>query len=237
MTANSAAQTAIKNANEHPSPPPPDKAAGQFSSWLKETISVIHNRSAAAVPCAQCTACCNSAYFVHIKPSDTRTLAHIPKALTFPAPGLPKGHLLLGYDEHGRCPMYVDGGCSIYEFRPQTCRQYDCRVFAATGFGVEAQNDGAARTLIAQQAQRWAFEFSSAHDYEEFAAVQSAAKFLTAHADAFPPGFLPTSSSAQAILAIEIYALFLATETQATDKQSTAKKVQAIVQIRTRRQA
>ena len=27
----------------------------------------------------------------------------------------------------GGCSMFVDGACSIYEDRPQACRQFDCR--------------------------------------------------------------------------------------------------------------
>lgn len=240
----------IKSSNKLPSPMPlplpspspsplswpADKAAGKFAPWLRQTINIIHNRSEATVPCAECSACCNSAYFVHIRPSDTQALAHIPKALTFAAPGLPKGHRLLGYDENGRCPMYVDGGCSIYEFRPQTCRQYDCRVFAATGIGVEAQNDGAPRTRIKQQAERWSFEFSSDDDSEAFSAVQLAAKFLNAHADAFPLGFLPASNTQRAILAIESYALFLAPKHRSTNNLTTEQTVQAIVEMREQRQ-
>ena len=63
---------------------------------------------------------------------DRHARAH-PAALRFPRPGRPKGHVVLGYDEHGRCPMLGDHGCTIYEHRPRTCRTYDCRVFAATG--------------------------------------------------------------------------------------------------------
>jgi len=73
---------------------------------------------------------------VHIGPDEHETLARIPAALRFPAPGSPHGHVVLGYDEHGRCPMLVDGGCSIYEHRPRTCRTYDCRIFPATGVDV-----------------------------------------------------------------------------------------------------
>ncbi len=63
--------------------------------------------------------------FVHIKPDETQTLRRIPRALLFPAPGLPKGHRVMGYDDRGYCPMLVDDKCSIYEDRPQACRTYD----------------------------------------------------------------------------------------------------------------
>ena len=85
------------------------------------------------VPCGTCTACCTSSQFVHIEPDERDALAHIPAELLFPAPGRPRGHVLLGYDERGHCPMLVDGACSIYAHRPRTCRTYDCRVFAAAG--------------------------------------------------------------------------------------------------------
>jgi hypothetical protein len=107
--------------------------AGTFSTWHHELLAALHAGRDLSVPCGTCTACCTSSQFVHIAPDETDTLAQVPEALRFPAPGLPPGHVVLGYDEHGRCPMLVDGACSIYEHRPRTCRTYDCRVFAATG--------------------------------------------------------------------------------------------------------
>ena len=104
------------------------------------------------VPCDGCTACCTSSQFVHIAPDETDTLAHVPRQLLFPAPGLPRGHVVLGYDERGHCPMLVDGACSIYDHRPRTCRTYDCRVFAATG--IEPDD----KPAIARQVRRWRFD-------------------------------------------------------------------------------
>jgi Fe-S-cluster containining protein len=212
-----------------------DIPAGQFSVWLKDTISVMHGEGEADVPCAECSACCRSSYFVHIKPSDVDTIAHVPKALTFAAPGLPKGHLLLGYNEQGCCPMLIDGACSIYEFRPQTCRQYDCRVFTASGVDVFDQDQkqgvgsGEQTQSITQRTARWAFELFSERDHSEFQAVQAAARFLARHADEFPPRFLPLNSTQQAVLAIEVYPLFLGKE-----QQSIAQTVNAIVAVHQR---
>src|SRR5665647_3042565 len=104
--------------------------AGDFSSWMAATKSVIEEGQRSDVPCGTCTACCRSAQFVHIGPNETATLARIPAELLFPAPGLPAGNVLLGYDELGNCPMLVDDRCSIYEDRPRTCRVYDCRVLS-----------------------------------------------------------------------------------------------------------
>ena len=105
--------------------------AGDFSSWLAGMRAALRGEAESDVPCDGCTACCRSSQFVHIEPDEADALAHIPAELLFPAPRLPRGHVLLGYDERGHCPMLVDDRCSVYEHRPRACRTYDCRVFAA----------------------------------------------------------------------------------------------------------
>ena len=126
-----------------------DLAAGDFSSWVLEMQAALRGERGSDVPCGGCTACCTSSQFVPIGPDETETLAHIPAELLFPAPRLPRGHVLLGYDERGHCPMLIDGGCSIYEHRPRTCRTYDCRVFPAAGVEVDDREKG----LLAQRAR------------------------------------------------------------------------------------
>ena len=86
--------------------------------------------------------------FIHIAPAEKQTLRHIPRALLVAAPGRPRGYRLMGYDDQGRCPMLVEGDCSIYGDRPQTCRDYDCRVFAATGIEVHPVREGEAGVLM-----------------------------------------------------------------------------------------
>jgi uncharacterized protein len=150
-----------------------DLAAGGFSAWLEGMERALAGEQESDVPCGPCTACCASSQFVHIAPDETDALAHVPRELQFPAPRLPAGHVLLGYDERGRCPMLTDDGCSIYEHRPRTCRTYDCRVFPATG--VEPDHDQA---LVAQQARRWRFDLSTEVDEQQHAAVRAAAESL-----------------------------------------------------------
>jgi Fe-S-cluster containining protein len=178
-----------------------DLAAGSFSAWLIEIQGAMRGDRDADVPCAGCTACCTSSQFVHIEPSETDTLAHIPADLLFPAPRRPRGHVLLGYDERGHCPMLIDNRCSIYEHRPRTCRTYDCRVFAATGIEV----DDPGQALIAQRVQRWRFDFPAQEDLEQHAAVRAAATFITEHPDALPDRTRPATATQQAVLAIEMH--------------------------------
>jgi uncharacterized protein len=147
--------------------------AGGFAAWLRDIEAALRGARDADVPCGTCTACCASSQFVHVAPDETDALAHIPHELLFPAPRMPAGHVILGYDEQGRCPMLRDDGCSIYEHRPQTCRTYDCRVFPATG--IEPDGD---QVLIARRARRWRFDLPTEADRAEHEALRSAAASL-----------------------------------------------------------
>jgi Fe-S-cluster containining protein len=173
--------------------------AGEFSPWLTSIRASIRGEHGSEVPCGGCTACCKASQFIPIGPDETDTLAHIPPALLFPAPRRP-GHVVLGYDERGHCPMLIDERCSIYEHRPRTCRTYDCRIFPATGIG--AGDDG-----VARRARRWQFRFPTAADREEHAAVRAAAAFLEQHE--WSAGILPTNATQRAVLAIEVHDNFL----------------------------
>ena len=182
-----------------------DLAAGDFSSWMSEMQRAIDGEGDADVPCAGCTACCTSSQFVHIGPDEADTLAHVPAELLFPAPLLPRGHVLLGYDEPGHCPMLIDNRCSIYEHRPRTCRTYDCRIFPATG--VELDDDE--KELIARRAGRWQFSFPTATDRSQRDAVRAAARFLREHPGAVSDEAVPLSATQRAVMAIEVHDVFL----------------------------
>lgn len=167
--------------------------AGGFSEWLHGTQSAIRGERDADVPCEGCTACCASSQFVHIAPDETDALAAIPSELLFPAPQMP-GHVVLGYDERGRCPMLNDDGCSIYDHRPRTCRTYDCRVFPATG--VEPD-----KPLIAERARRWRFDVRTEADRSDYDTARAAAVSIRDHAALIDS--LPPSPTQVAVLAIE----------------------------------
>ena len=180
-----------------------DSTTENFTHWLDLTIDARHRNKQADVPCNGCTACCTSSYFIHIRPDETRTLDRIPKELLFPAPGLPKGNVLMGYNEKGHCPMFIDNKCSIYEDRPQTCRSYDCRVFPATGLYEDN------KPLILQKAEQWKFTLSTKEDEKNLSAVRASAKFINEHAEKFPKGLVPKNITQQAVFAIKIYKVFL----------------------------
>jgi hypothetical protein len=177
-----------------------DLPAGEFSAWLADMQAALRGERAADVPCAGCTACCTASQFVHIGPEETETLAHIPRELLFPAPLLPRGHVVLGYDERGHCPMLVEGTCSIYEHRPRACRTYDCRVFAAAG--LDPADDG--KPLIAERVRRWRFSYPTDTDRTDHDAVRAAATFVREHPDELPAGTAPNTTTQTAVLAVEM---------------------------------
>ena len=184
---------------------PDDLPAGSFSSWVTEMRGALRGERDADVPCGACTACCTSSQFIQIGPDETETLRRIPGALLFPAPLLPRGHVVMGYDERGNCPMLVENRCSIYEHRPRTCRTYDCRVFPAAGLEI----DGADKALIARQTRRWQFSHATPDDHARNDAVRMTAGYLRDHADELPDGAVPGTTTQLAVLAFELHELFL----------------------------
>jgi Fe-S-cluster containining protein len=178
--------------------------AGEFGAWIDAMQQSLRGERDADVPCGSCTACCRSSQFVHIGPDEADTLSHIAAELLVPAPGLPTGHVLLGYDEHGCCPMLVDDRCSIYEHRPRTCRTYDCRVFTAAGL----QPGEPQKQAIAERVRRWRFRFASDASRRRQGAVVAAAADITAHPDRYPDG-AARSATGVAVVAVEVHERFV----------------------------
>jgi hypothetical protein len=176
--------------------------AGPFSTWLADVVGAIRGERTMDVPCNGCTACCTASQFVPIGPDETDTLARIPAALLFPAPREPEGHVVLGYDERGHCPMLVEGHCTIYAHRPRACRTYDCRVLAAAG--LDASRDDATKAGIARRVGQWRFDYPTPADRRLHDAVRATAATLEEQVGAGPPGSHPPTATQVAIRAIEL---------------------------------
>jgi hypothetical protein len=114
--------------------------------------------------------------------------------------------VLLGYDEHGHCPMLVDGRCSIYRHRPRACRTYDCRVLPVAGVDIGGE---VGKVGIARRARRWRFSYATQADRDRHEAVRAAATFLRQRAADLPEGAVPAGGTAVAVLALELYGTFL----------------------------
>ncbi|MEQ1569873.1 MAG: YkgJ family cysteine cluster protein [Myxococcota bacterium] len=172
--------------------------AGAFGAWVEQMRGALAGGPDPDVPCGTCTACCRSSQFVHIGPTESDALAHVPRSLRFPAPGMP-GHVLLPYDARGCCPLVETSGCGIYAHRPKTCRTYDCRLFAATGVADVPPP-------VAAQVARWRFSYGSDGERARHEALVAAAQHLAAHRGELP---VPPSGIGLAIAALAVYELFL----------------------------
>ena len=180
------------------------KHAGEFSDWINSFLGTMKGESSGDVPCGDCVGCCTSSKFVLVRPTDFEAISIIPEELLFPAPGLPKGYQLMGYDEQGHCPMFKSGKCSIYELRPETCKQYDCRVLAATGANIEGESKEIVETITS-----WQFEFSGNESRNKEKALKRAMLFLKENSEFFPRGYIPNTDSQISALAVRIYKEFI----------------------------
>ncbi len=199
--------------------------AGAFSTWLAQARSAQTTKSSADVACGDCTGCCTSSYFIHIGPEEKDSLARIPKALLFKAPGYPKGHVLMGYDAQGHCPMLKQGKCTIYAHRPQTCRDYDCRVFAAAG--IDAGDDD--KQVINTRVKQWRFDLPTDRDAQALRAVRLATTYLREHAGTFPQGFVPAHPTQLALLAITVFEAFMDAAEGQSERAGFDQRINAAV--------
>jgi hypothetical protein len=180
-------------------------AAGAFGAWLEQARDSLHGNRGADVPCGDCVGCCVSSYFIPVRPEDKDALDTIPAKYLVNAPNEPRGQWLMGYREDGTCPMLVDRKCTIYGQRPQTCRDYDCRVFAAAG--IDAGGDD--KIVINRRVHAWRFTYPSAADVAAHEAVKAAAAFIATKRESFPGGRAPTAPTGIAVLALKVYSVFM----------------------------
>jgi Fe-S-cluster containining protein len=155
------------------------------------------------VDCGDCVGCCTSSYFIKIRAHETSVLARIGERHLEPEP-LPDGSRLMGFDAAGHCRMFSGGRCAIYSDRPETCRTYDCRVYAAAGLSA-----GEGRDMINERIGSWEFTFPDEQDRAAHRAVRAAAQYLRQHPVRFPNGRIPSRPAEIAVLAVKCYEVFL----------------------------
>jgi len=196
-------------------------AAGPFTVWLAEFRASLKSDVGTDVPCGDCDGCCVSSYSILVRPTDTQALAAIPPDLLVDVPTLKAGIKAMGYLPNGKCPMLSGSKCSIYDRRPQTCRDYDCRIFAAAGIIA----GGSDKAVINRRVHAWRFAYPTEADKRAHDAVQAAAKFIQMHKASFPGGRAPTVPSGIAVLAIKTYTVFLDSTIQSRSDEDIAAAI------------
>ena len=201
--------------------PPAPIDAGDFATWLSQTRAMLRGEAGPEVPCGDCVGCCVSSYPVPIRAHESASLAAIPiQHLARSA----NHHALIIALPDGRCPMLNSEAkrCSIYSQRPLTCRDYDCRIFAAAGIAAGSDD----RSVINARVREWRFSYGNASDRMTHEAVKSAAAFIRSEAQRFQ-GRAPSTPTGIAVLAIKVYPVFLHSSLQTS---SPERIVQSILQ-------
>ncbi|MET0389524.1 MAG: YkgJ family cysteine cluster protein [Polyangiales bacterium] len=203
--------------------------AGSFSEWLDGYQRVQSQRGHGAdVPCGECNACCRSSYFIHIEADERETLRRIPRTYLARAPRPHERDAIMDHDGRGRCPMLEGDGCTIYNHRPQTCRKYDCRAFAAAGISLGS----GPRREVNRRVWQWRFDYATEVDARRHCAVRAAATFLQAHGELIPEPLRPSEPGQLAKAAVAVHELFLEAEASppfATTSPSDNELADAIV--------
>lgn len=194
--------------------------AGPFGQWLTQAQAALRGHAGMQVPCGDCVGCCTSHYSILLRPEDA-ALDLVPAAVLSSVTGKPYPYAKMNPRADGTCPMFVSGLCSIYAQRPQTCLDYDCRVFAAAG--LEAGED---KPVINRRIRAWQFTYETEADRIAHQAIQAAAQFILQHVDAFPSNWAPRVPAGVAVLALKVHHLFIATN-QAT--MTVADRINAVM--------
>jgi len=191
--------------------------AGFFGDWLQRASAALRSNVGMDVPCGDCVGCCTSHYSILLRPHDA-ALDIVPAAVLTGVSGLSYPHFKMNPRSDGTCPMFNQGRCDIYAHRPQTCLDYDCRVYAAAG--LEAAAD---KPVINKRIRAWFFRYENDTARSQHAAIRAAALFLQQHAALFPAGWLPTAPAGLAVLAIKTHAAFLTAQPTNDDLTATVR--------------
>jgi Fe-S-cluster containining protein len=184
---------------------------------------VLKGEADADVPCDGCTGCCISSYAIALRPTDVAALECVPaQHLRLPVDG---GFAFMGYREDGTCPMLQAGRCMIYDDRPRTCRDYDCRIYTATG-----QVPDGNRPVIHSRVQEWQFEFGSDAERHQQQAMARAATFIREHAGLFPPTAQAHVASSAAVLAFKSWKEFADEKGDGSADPSPERKVRRVLE-------
>jgi Fe-S-cluster containining protein len=202
---------------------PQMRPAGAFGAWLAAMRSVLKGERQADVPCDGCVGCCVSSYAIALRPGDKAALSAVPaRYLRLPVDG---GLALMGYREDGTCPMLDAGRCGIYADRPQTCRDYDCRIYSATGLSPDGQ-----RPVIQERVHEWRFDIRTAEEAGQQEALRRAARFIREHAALFPAFMKVDSAAAAAVLAVKVWPVFSHEKGDDPEEPSPAEQVRRVLE-------
>lgn len=179
--------------------------AGEFGAWLLAMTLTLQGHGDNAVPCGDCTGCCSAAWPVALREEDRDLLPLVPAAYLLTVDNAPPGVRYMGYRSDGTCPMLVEQRCTVYARRPQTCRDFDCRLFAAAGM----PSAGAGKAMIDRRIRAWRFRYATPAAKAHHEAIMRTAQFITAQRGTAAGQLFPSSPIAIAGIAFKAHTVFL----------------------------
>lgn len=189
--------------------------AGDFLDWTRDTLASFSSGGGNIVACGDCRACCRAGYFIPVRQDELSTRRAIPtRLLVIPVGGAEQGDRLIATRRSGDCALLLEGECSIYGQRPQACRDYDCRLFAAAGIssGVER---------VDMRVRRWRFAYRTSESRAAHQATRAVAEFMLNNAEVFPGRRVPTRPADVAVAALKAHQVLLC----GADRPATARDV------------
>lgn len=190
--------------------------AGDFLGWMHDTLASFSSGMGNAVACGDCRACCRAGYFIPVRHDEHSTRRAIPtRLLVAPIGGQEQGSRLIATRRSGDCALLLDGDCSIYAQRPQACRDYDCRLFAAAGI-----SSGVERVDL--RVRRWRFAYPTAESRLAHQATRAVARFMLNNTEAFPGGRVPTRPADVAVAALKAHRVLLPSAEQPATAREAA---------------
>lgn len=188
-------------------------------AWMQDALGAFTTGQGASVPCGDCKACCRAGYFIPVRRDEWTTRAAIPARLLVSPIGAPgDGDHLISTTRRGECALLQHGACSIYPQRPQACRDYDCRIFAAAGLP-------SGHDEIDRQVVRWRFHYMDEDSRRAHAAVRAAARFIAGNPQAFPGGRVPRRPADIAVVALKSHRVFLDPDLRSAAPEVIAEEI------------
>lgn len=160
--------------------------AGSPRAFMADTARRLAAGAPAEVPCNGCNACCHHET-INVDPADEppESIAHLSlepnphadQVYTHPDGRTTKcAPLRLRHQDDGACIHLGPTGCTVYEYRPRSCRNFDCRV-ASLGCH-QVSFPGGRITPV------WVFDRTEPDDAALMMALEAAAKTLKPELDA-----------------------------------------------------
>jgi len=204
---------------DHSTRPPVD--AGDFRQWLEAMSASLRGGPGLDVPCGDCVGCCSAAWPIALRAADAKLVGQLPPDYLHEVPDAPVGIRYMGYRADGTCPMLLNARCTVYEHRPQTCRDFDCRLFAAAGLA----SAGPGKTPVDRRIGAWRFRYATREDEKTHRAIKATADFITGPGRTVATIRLPTSPIAIAGIALKAHRVFLEERTDQLSVETIARRI------------